>query len=87
MEAIVLHARDSTVNVRCGEWRVGRMLTALQMAGSRILGALVLELLIPVLVVAFGTYVGVLVALQSFFGESSWAAVVEDGDGDAGEHR
>ena len=56
------------------------MLTALQMAGSRILGELVLQVLVPVLVVAFGTYIGVLVALQSFFGEESWDAVRADDD-------
>jgi len=36
---------------------------------------IVLGLVVSVLTVAFGTYVGVLVALQSFFGESSWQDV------------
>jgi fumarate reductase subunit D len=35
-------------------------------------GNLVIAIVVPVLVVAFGTYVGVLVALQSFFEASSW---------------
>jgi hypothetical protein len=41
-------------------------------------GGVVLALLIPTAVVAFGTYVGVLTALQSFFGESTWRDVRDD---------
>jgi hypothetical protein len=40
--------------------------------GSYGLGNLVIAVIVPVLIVAFGTYVGVLVALQSFFEASSW---------------
>jgi hypothetical protein len=44
----------------------------LQAFGSYGLGSLVIALVVPVLVVAFGTYVGSPVALQSFFETSSW---------------
>ncbi|MCU4801178.1 hypothetical protein OB920_12425 [Halobacteria archaeon HArc-gm2] len=50
-------------------------MTPLQLAGMNPLGSLVLAIVVPVLIIAFGTYVGVLVALQSFFGESSWQDV------------
>jgi hypothetical protein len=52
----------------------------LQAFGSYGLGSLVIALVVPVLVVAFGTYVGVLVALQSFFEASSWreARTIDD---------
>jgi len=50
-------------------------MTPLQMFGINPLGSLVLALVVPLVVVAFGTYVGVLTALQSFFGESSWQDV------------
>ena len=53
------------------------MTIVLQMLGGYGLGRLVLLLVVPVLVVAFGSYVGVLVALQSFFGASSWEEVVD----------
>ncbi|AQL42964.1 hypothetical protein BV210_09655 [Halorientalis sp. IM1011] len=53
------------------------MAVVLQMLGGYGLGRLVLLLVVPVLVVAFGSYVGVLVALQSFFGASSWEEVVD----------
>ena len=36
------------------------------------IGELVILLVVPVLIVAFGSYVGVLMALQEFFGASSW---------------
>jgi cytochrome b len=45
------------------------------MFGINPLGSLVLALVVPLVVVALGTYVGVLMALQSFFGESSWQDV------------
>ena len=38
-------------------------------------GGLVIVFLVAVGVVAFGTYVGVLTALQSFFDSPSWEAV------------
>lgn len=44
----------------------------LQLFGSNTLGDLVLLLVVPTLIVAFGSYVGVLMALQTFFGDSSW---------------
>ncbi|WP_159898765.1 hypothetical protein [Salinirussus salinus] len=47
----------------------------LQMFGVNPLGGLVIALVVPVVAIAFGTYVGVLMALQSFFGESSWQDV------------
>jgi hypothetical protein len=50
----------------------------LQFGDAYGIGSLVLALVIPVAVVAFGTYVGVLMALQSFFGASSWAEAVGD---------
>jgi hypothetical protein len=50
----------------------------LQTFGSYGLGSVVIALVIPVLVVAFGTYVGVLVALQSFFEASSWDEATAD---------
>jgi hypothetical protein len=42
------------------------------MFGTNVLGELVLSLFVPFLVVTFGTYIGVLGALQSFFDSSSW---------------
>jgi hypothetical protein len=47
----------------------------LQMLGANPLGSLVLALVVPFVIVVFGTYVGVLMALQPFFGESSWQDV------------
>ena len=44
------------------------------LAGASSIGDVVLLLVVPLVVVALGTYVGVLMALQSFFGESSWQA-------------
>jgi hypothetical protein len=35
----------------------------------------VLALVVPFVIVLFGTYLGVLGALQTFFGESSWQDV------------
>jgi hypothetical protein len=46
------------------------------------IGELVLVLVVPLLVVAFGTYVGVMMALQSFFEASSWREATR---GDASE--
>ncbi|SEN68649.1 hypothetical protein SAMN05216388_1004186 [Halorientalis persicus] len=53
------------------------MTVPLQMLGGYGIGRLVLLLVVPVLVVAFGSYVGVLMALQSFFGASSWQEAVD----------
>jgi len=50
-------------------------MTALQMFGMNPLGSIVLALVIPFVMVVFGTYLGVLGALQTFFGESSWQDV------------
>jgi hypothetical protein len=47
----------------------------LPMFGMNPLVELLLVFAVSVLTIAFGTYVGVLVALQSFFGESSWRDV------------
>lgn len=42
------------------------------------LGGLFIVLVVPTLLVALGTYVGVLMALQEFFGAESWADAVEE---------
>jgi hypothetical protein len=47
-------------------------MTPLQLFGMNPLGGVVLAVAVPLLVVVFGTYVGVLMALQTFFGASSW---------------
>jgi hypothetical protein len=44
------------------------------------LEGLALGLIVSILVVAFGTFVGVTLALQSFFGASSWAEVTREDD-------
>ena len=49
------------------------------LAGASSIGDVVLLLVVPLVVVAFGTYVGVLMALQSFFGESSWQEATASG--------
>lgn len=51
-------------------------MTALQMFGLNPFVELLLAFVVSVLTVAFGTYVGVLIALQSFFEESSWQEVI-----------
>lgn len=48
---------------------------SLQFIGSTALGELLLLVVVPTLIVAFGSYVGVLMALQTFFDESSWQDV------------
>jgi hypothetical protein len=50
-------------------------MTPLLLFGLNPLGELVILIAVPLLVVAFGTYVGVLMALQSFFDASSWREV------------
>lgn len=50
-------------------------MTPLQMFGINSFGSVVLALIVPFLMVLFGTYLGVLGALQTFFGESSWQDV------------
>ena len=53
----------------------------MQFLGANGLGELVLAVVVPLLVVALGSYVGVLMALQSFFEASSWEeATGEDAD-------
>ncbi|WP_154018403.1 hypothetical protein [Halolamina rubra] len=47
----------------------------LQMLGMGSLAGLVLALVILLVIVVFGTFLGVLGALRTFFGESSWGAV------------
>lgn len=42
---------------------------------------LVIALVVSILVVAFGTFVGVSMALQSFFGASSWTEATRGDDG------
>jgi hypothetical protein len=49
----------------------------LQTFGGNPFGELVLGFLVSFLIVALGSYVGALMALQSFFEESSWREVVE----------
>jgi hypothetical protein len=61
------------------------MVVPLQYLGVNGLGELVLALLVPLLVVAFGSYVGVLMALQTFFEADSWTAAVESARGQDGE--
>ncbi|WP_247007742.1 hypothetical protein [Halorientalis litorea] len=56
------------------------MVVPLQLFGSNPLGELALLVIVPTLVVAFGAYVGVLMALQTFFGASSWAEVQSETD-------
>jgi hypothetical protein len=52
----------------------------LQLFGANPLGGLVLALVVPLIVVAFGSYVGVLMALQTFFDASSWQEAVAERD-------
>lgn len=49
------------------------------------LGGLVIVVLVPLLVVAFGSYIGVLMALQSFFDAESWAEAVQAVEDDEAE--
>ncbi|WP_225335002.1 hypothetical protein [Halomicrobium urmianum] len=48
---------------------------SLQMLGINPLGSLLLALVVSFVIILFGTYLGVLGALQTFFGESSWQDV------------
>ena len=57
------------------KWGLPPDMTPLQMFGINPLGSLVLALIVPFVIVLFGTYLGVLGALQTFFGESSWQDV------------
>ena len=56
------------------------MAALLQLFGANPLGGLVLAIVVPLVVVAFGTYIGVLMALQSFFDASSWQEATRTGD-------
>jgi hypothetical protein len=51
------------------------LMAPLQMFGIDPLRSLMLALVVPLVIVVLGTYVGVLMALQSFFGGSSWQDV------------
>lgn len=62
---------DNTIHSRT----LRRGVFPLQLLGANPLGSLVLALVVPFVVVVLGTYVGALMALQSFFGESSWQDV------------
>lgn len=62
------------------------MLTPLQVQALGGIGGLVIAFVVSVGIVAMGTYVGVLTALQSFFGSASWEEV-RTGDGSPGESR
>lgn len=53
------------------------MALPMQFAGTGGVGGLVIALVVPFLLVAFGSYVGVLMALQSFFGAESFVEAVE----------
>jgi len=50
-------------------------MTVLQLFGVDPLVGVVLAVVVPLVIVALGTYLGVLMALQTFFGESSWQDV------------
>jgi hypothetical protein len=50
-------------------------MTPLQIFGINSFGRLMLALVVPFVIVLFGTYLGVLGALRTFFGESSWQDV------------
>jgi|GEM_PF-2586009 len=52
--------------------------------GANPLGGILIALVVPTLMVIFGTYVGVLGALQTFFGEDSWQDVVDAETRDSG---
>lgn len=56
------------------------MTLPLQYLGANGLGGLALAIIVPTLVVIFGTYVGVLGALQSFFDASSWEEATKEED-------
>ncbi|MFA9417667.1 hypothetical protein [Natrinema sp. HArc-T2] len=43
-------------------------------------GGLVLTIVVTVIIIAFGTYVGVLMALQSFFDASAWQEATRPDD-------
>jgi len=57
------------------KWSLPNDMISLQLFGINSLGSLVLALIVPFVIVLFGTYLGVLGALQTFFGESSWQDV------------
>ncbi|MFD1648059.1 hypothetical protein [Haloarchaeobius litoreus] len=50
----------------------------IQVLGGSGVAGLVIALVVPVVLVAFGTYVGVLMALQEFFGADSWDEAVDE---------
>ncbi|SDN22222.1 hypothetical protein SAMN05192554_12121 [Haloarchaeobius iranensis] len=52
----------------------------IQVLARSSLAWLVIGFVVPVVLVAFGTYVGVLMALQEFFGAESWEDAVDGGN-------
>ncbi|WP_256300594.1 hypothetical protein [Haloarchaeobius salinus] len=52
----------------------------IEVFGGTGIGVLIIALVVPAVLVAFGTYVGVLMALQEFFGAESWTEVAERAD-------
>ena len=56
------------------------MIHTIQLAGSNTIGGLVLALVVPTVMIAFGSYVGVLMALQSFFDAQSWQEATADSE-------
>jgi hypothetical protein len=70
-------ARQTASVIRASLFR-SDVTVSLQVFGVSGLGELVLAVVVPVLIVAFGSYVGVLMALQSFFGATSWSEAVGD---------
>jgi len=56
------------------------MAVLLQLLGANPIGGRVLAIIVPVVVVAFGTYFAVLMELQSFFDASSWQEAMRTGD-------
>ncbi|HMB51405.1 MAG TPA: hypothetical protein VKM69_12170 [Natronoarchaeum rubrum] len=56
------------------------MIHTIQLAGANTIGGLVLALVVPTVMIAFGSYVGVLMALQSFFDAQSWQEATADSE-------
>ena len=56
------------------------MVYTIQLAGANTIGGLVLALVVPTMMIAFGAYVGVLMALQSFFDAQSWQEATADSE-------
>jgi len=54
------------------------MVPLLSALGDAGVAGLLLAVVVPTLVVALGTYIGVSMALQSFFDGSSWSEVIDE---------